>query len=145
MAATDAPVLLLGETGTGKELLAQTIYELSNVIERAMILASGDTLHVELPSGTQNAAPGPLNLKENERELILCVLQDTVWRIRGTGGAAQLLGVKPTTLEWRIGQVGNQAAEEELQYPVEYPVLWESPSLCSRSLLSCVSLCLSRC
>jgi transcriptional regulator with GAF, ATPase, and Fis domain len=121
------------------------VRELSNVIERAMILASSDTLHVELPLGTQNATLSPTNLKENERELILRVLQDTGWRIRGAEGAAQLLGVKPTTLEWRIGQVGNQAAEEELQYPVEYPVLWESPSLCSRSLLSCVSLCLSRC
>ncbi len=93
------------------------VRELSNVIERAMILASGDTLHVELPSGTQNAAPRPLNLKENERELILRVLQDTGWRIRGTGGAAQLLGVKPTTLEWRMAKLGIKRPKKNSNIP----------------------------
>jgi formate hydrogenlyase transcriptional activator len=93
------------------------VRELSNVIERAMILASGDTLHVELPTGTQNAAPGPLSLKENERELILRVLQDTGWRIRGTGGAAQLLGVKPTTLEWRMAKLGIKRPNKKLNIP----------------------------
>jgi len=93
------------------------VRELSNVIERAMILASGDTLQVELPLGTQNAASGPMSLKENERELILRVLQDTGWRIRGVGGAAQLLGVKPTTLEWRMAKLGIKRPKKTSKIP----------------------------
>lgn len=93
------------------------VRELSNVIERAMILVSGDTLHVELPLDAPKAASGPTSLKENERELILRVLQDTGWRIRGTGGAAQLLGVKPTTLEWRMAKLGIKRPKKNSNIP----------------------------
>jgi transcriptional regulator with GAF, ATPase, and Fis domain len=82
------------------------VRELSNVIERAMILASGDTLHVELPAGTPDSAMPRRTLKETEREQILRVLQDTAWRIRGAGGAAEVLGIKPTTLEARMAKLG---------------------------------------
>jgi formate hydrogenlyase transcriptional activator len=82
------------------------VRELSNVIERAMILTTGDTLHVELPSVTQGATAPRLTLKESERAHILRVLQETGWRIRGTHGAAEILGLKATTLEARMAKLG---------------------------------------
>jgi PAS domain S-box-containing protein len=82
------------------------VRELSNVIERAMILATGDALHVQLPSDPQHAAAPLMTLRETEREQILRTLQDTGWRIRGPGGAAEVLGIKPTTLEARMAKLG---------------------------------------
>jgi formate hydrogenlyase transcriptional activator len=53
--------------------------------------------------GTEAAAPAAtLALKDAEREHIIRVLELTGWRIRGTKGAAELLGMKPTTLESRM-------------------------------------------
>jgi transcriptional regulator with GAF, ATPase, and Fis domain len=45
-------------------------------------------------------------LSEGIKEHILRVLQDVGWRIRGPGGAAEILGVKPTTLEARMTKLG---------------------------------------
>jgi transcriptional regulator with GAF, ATPase, and Fis domain len=44
--------------------------------------------------------------QETEREFILAALQRAKGRIRGEGGAAQLLNMKPTTLEYRIEKLG---------------------------------------
>ncbi|MEX0793127.1 MAG: sigma 54-interacting transcriptional regulator, partial [Pirellulaceae bacterium] len=82
------------------------VRELSNVIERAMILTDDETLRVELPITKQEGASVARTLKETEREEILRVLQQTGWRIRGVGGAAQLLDIKPTTLEARMVKLG---------------------------------------
>jgi transcriptional regulator with GAF, ATPase, and Fis domain len=93
------------------------VRELSNVIERAIILASGDTLQVELPAQMQNAAAPRMTLKESEREQILGVLQRTGWRIRGVGGAAELLDIKPTTLEARMAKLGIKRPKGSLSVP----------------------------
>ena len=82
------------------------VRELSNVIERAMILTTGDTMRVELPAFTQKRVATRSTLKENERSLILQVLQETGWRVRGLEGAAEILGIKPTTLEARMSKLG---------------------------------------
>ena len=71
-----------------------------------MILTTGDTMRVELPALTQNRVTARSTLKENERSLILRVLQDTGWRVRGLQGAAEILGIKPTTLEARMSKLG---------------------------------------
>ncbi len=42
------------------------------------------------------------SLKEAEREHILSALETTQWKVSGLGGAAELLDVKPTTLEARM-------------------------------------------
>jgi PAS domain S-box-containing protein len=93
------------------ELLQQypwpgNIRELSNVVERAMILATEPTLRVELPSFAQDLLSSRKTLREAEREQILRVLQETAWRIRGPNGAANILGLKPTTLEARMARLG---------------------------------------
>jgi PAS domain S-box-containing protein len=85
------------------------IRELRNVIERAMIVSQGDVLHTELP---QHAKTSPaklaetMNLDEVQRRHIISVLESTGWRISGPRGAAALLGIKPTTLEYRITKLG---------------------------------------
>jgi len=82
------------------------VRELSNVVERAVILTNDDTLHVDLPADTQAVRTHGVTLKEQEREQILRVLLETGWRIRGAGGAAEILDIKPTTLEARMIKLG---------------------------------------
>jgi transcriptional regulator of acetoin/glycerol metabolism len=84
------------------------VRELRNVIERAMILARGPTLQLKLghPSLRPQITNTPITLDEAEREHTLKALQRSGWRIRGAKGAAELLGIKPTTLESRIKKLG---------------------------------------
>jgi transcriptional regulator with GAF, ATPase, and Fis domain len=83
------------------------IRELRNVVERAMILARGRRLNIALPvvpgDTTRN---GSDRLTDVEKGHVSRVLQETRWRIRGTGGAAERLGMRPTTLETRIAKLG---------------------------------------
>jgi formate hydrogenlyase transcriptional activator len=71
-----------------------------------MILSTGDSLLVEMPILGPGSRQSRLTLNEGMREQILRVLQDTGWRIRGAGGAAEILAVKPTTLETRMAKLG---------------------------------------
>lgn len=83
------------------------VRELRNVIERAMIVATGPKLRIQLPGGpapTPNAADK--KLEEVERDYMLRVLEHSGWRVRGAQGAAQALGLKPTTLEARMAKLG---------------------------------------
>ncbi|MDS4022832.1 MAG: sigma 54-interacting transcriptional regulator [Candidatus Competibacter sp.] len=83
------------------------VRELRNAIERAMILASGPTLRIDPPGAVSVPVSRDLaTLAEVEREHIQRVLESTHWRIRGAGGAAEILGLPPTTLESRIAKLG---------------------------------------
>jgi transcriptional regulator with GAF, ATPase, and Fis domain len=83
------------------------VRELRNVIERAMILATGDDLRIPVPATALLASgTSSLRLADVEREHIRRVLENTHWRIRGEHGAAQCLGLKPTTLESRMAKLG---------------------------------------
>ena len=90
------------------------IRELKNLIERAVILCQHDTLQVDLPetaihtgdSYHQPASATRHNLNEVEKAHILQVLDSSRWRIRGAGGAAEVLGMKPTTLESKMARLG---------------------------------------
>ena len=86
------------------------IRELRNVVERAMIVAVGRELTITLPVTPTAQLPGP-RLLDVEKEHIRAVLQSTSWRIRGRGGAAEQLGLKPTTLETRIAKLGLKRAD----------------------------------
>jgi DNA-binding NtrC family response regulator len=98
------------------------IRELRNVIERAVIFARGGVLEFDVPgSGSPvDLAPfGPPDddraepeylteseMRHRERHNLFMVLQKAGWKIKGADGAAELLGVKPTTLVSRIEKMG---------------------------------------
>lgn len=94
------------------------IRELRNVIERAVILARGGLLEFDLPKNEAQAIAQPsaaqvteptgreflteAEMRERERENLRLALEKTGWKIKGADGAAELLGVKPTTLLSRM-------------------------------------------
>jgi transcriptional regulator with GAF, ATPase, and Fis domain len=81
------------------------VRELRNVIERALIVCADPVLHVEVPQATDSAAED-LTLAAVERRHIRYVLVRTGWRVSGRDGAAEVLGLKPATLESRIAKLG---------------------------------------
>ena len=99
------------------------VRELQNSIERAVILAQGGTLHFDLPGG-EGAAPEPavppppspgdrppriLNeteRRQRDRDNLLAALHQTGWKIHGADGAAELLGLSPSTLVSRLKKMG---------------------------------------
>jgi len=82
------------------------IRELRNVIERAMILARSPRLSIALPASAPQSTSGSSKLVDIERTHIHSVLVNAEWRIRGVGGAAERLGLAPTTLETRMAKLG---------------------------------------
>ena len=83
------------------------VRELENIIERAVILATGSALELDgaLAVNREEAgstSKGRQTLKEVERQHILQNLEDTSWRIEGPGGAAVRLGLHPSTLRSRM-------------------------------------------
>jgi len=80
------------------------VRELRNVIERNLILSSGSIFRAELHE--QEDKENLRRLAEVESDYFRTVLHKTHWRIRGQGGAAELLGLKPTTLEARLKKLG---------------------------------------
>ena len=82
------------------------VRELRNVIERAVILATGPHLTVQPPKPSVRAAQTAQTLEALEIRHIRSVLETTNWRVRGRGGAAERLGLKPTTLESRMARLG---------------------------------------
>ncbi len=82
------------------------IRELRNLIERAMIESKGKALIVKLPERPSNKISSNLTIEELERKHIREVLEKTNWRIRGKNGAAEILGLKPSTLYARMKKLG---------------------------------------
>ena len=82
------------------------IRELRNAVERAMILASGPRLIVPIPTPLSVARLRSLRLVDVQKEHIRQVLETAGWRVRGSGGAAVRLGLRPTTLETRMAKLG---------------------------------------
>jgi transcriptional regulator with GAF, ATPase, and Fis domain len=99
------------------------VRELQNVLERSIILAQTGPLRFDLPSdgGTPFTPLSPqveeftlenvpilteTELRERERDNILAALNKAGWKIHGAAGAAELLGVKPTTLISRVKKLG---------------------------------------
>ena len=83
------------------------VRELRNVIERAVILATTEHLVVPMPhTAATPLPPTAMTLASLETEHIRAILDSTHWRVRGRGGAAERLGLKPTTLESRMARLG---------------------------------------
>jgi PAS domain S-box-containing protein len=81
------------------------IRELEHVIERAVILSEGPELEFVdwlSPSDKKTGMAKTVTLEEMERQHIRDVLEQTNWRVSGPRGAAEVLGLKPTTLEARM-------------------------------------------
>jgi len=72
--------------------------ELRNIVEHAMITSGGGKLHLRLPDQQSGDVSTGGSLEEVERGHVLRVLSETGWRIAGKGGAAEVLGMKRTTL-----------------------------------------------
>ena len=89
------------------------VRELRNVIERAMIVAKGPKLWIEPPGKAAATSTPGLTMEEVDREHIRHVLEMTGWRVRGKNGAAEILGVKPTTLESRMAKLGIHRPAED--------------------------------
>jgi PAS domain S-box-containing protein len=82
------------------------IRELRNVVERAMIQATSRRLTLPVPRAAATAFKRSVKLVDVERQHIRAVIESAGWRIRGAGGAADRLGLKPTTLETRMAKLG---------------------------------------
>ncbi|HYC56911.1 MAG TPA: sigma-54 dependent transcriptional regulator [Candidatus Binatia bacterium] len=90
------------------------IRELRNTVERAMIVHDGPVLTLEPPHlESATAAAEVTALEEVERRLSRSILDRTRWRVRGRSGAAELLGLKPTTLESRMLKLGIHRPSSE--------------------------------
>ena len=98
------------------------VRELRNVIERALIIADGPLLKPtvreeyppvaflssrDLPQVSASTEDSEVrSLDDLQSDHIRAVLESCGWRIRGEAGAAQRLGLKPTTLESRMAKLG---------------------------------------
>lgn len=98
------------------------VRELKNVIERAVILSRGNVLRLDLSlpatvvaddrAATAIAGQDEYGIltekamKELQKQNLLAALKQTNWRVSGKEGAAELLGVRPTTLTDRIKSFG---------------------------------------
>ena len=83
------------------------IRELENIIERAMILSKSNTLKVEKLKSPDQASNEKLQtLADHERDYIMQVLDQTLWRINGPKGAAHILDMHPETLRSRMRKLG---------------------------------------
>jgi PAS domain S-box-containing protein len=96
------------------------VRELKNVIERAVILSRGNVLRLEasLPEAATNGSQPVTDtaaaaeflteqeMREFQKNNTIAALKQANWRVSGPGGAADLLGIKPTTLADRIRTLG---------------------------------------
>jgi transcriptional regulator with GAF, ATPase, and Fis domain len=85
------------------------IRELENVIQRAIILSSDGAISmndISLSAAKPATASAGTTLEEIERNHIQRMLSTTLWRIEGRRGAAELLGLKPSTLRSRLRKLG---------------------------------------
>jgi transcriptional regulator with GAF, ATPase, and Fis domain len=96
------------------------VREMQNVIERAVITSRSGKLSFSLTQGNSRRekaerrrptdAETPVlteeEMKQRDRENIVNALNQSGWKITGVGGAAEMLGMKPTTLHSKIKKLG---------------------------------------
>ena len=108
--------------------------ELKNVIERAVILSKGKVLRLDLsapqfardpltlpeqnvmheplpPAASQTAVRTEAEMRALARANTVAALEAADWRVSGKGGAAELLGLRPTTLADRIRAMNIERGE----------------------------------
>ncbi len=82
------------------------IRELRNLVERAMILSNGSVLVIDVPDSAAASISPTMSFEDMERMHIISVMERTGWRVRGKGGAAEILMLKPTTLDSKMKKLG---------------------------------------
>jgi formate hydrogenlyase transcriptional activator len=86
------------------------IRELENFIERSVILSEGDRLTPPLAELREEVSRQPidsdLTLRDREREHIIEILRQTRGALSGPSGAAARLGLKRTTLQYKMQRLG---------------------------------------
>lgn len=90
------------------------VRELEHVMERSAIMATDYTIReIFLPDGNRKAMANPAmqefktkSLEDSERDHIRAVLTKCGGKVKGAGGAAELLGVPPTTLHSKMKKLG---------------------------------------
>jgi DNA-binding NtrC family response regulator len=100
------------------------VRELQNLVERAVIVWQGGSIRFQIDGPPRQdtvapvadtAAASPMltrdALKRLERESIVSALEQTNGKVSGPGGAAELLGLRPTTLASRIIALGLKQAK----------------------------------
>ncbi|PQO46869.1 sigma 54-interacting transcriptional regulator [Blastopirellula marina] len=101
------------------------VRELQHVMERAVITSTGSRLNIDLPDNAEKSAAAQeseleppsivrtdAEIRQVERENILAALRAASGKVSGPGGAAELLGVKPTTLASRLKKL-------EIEFPAK--------------------------
>jgi formate hydrogenlyase transcriptional activator len=96
------------------------IRELQNFIERSVILTSGSALQSPLeslknPTGVESV--GATTLEDVERDHICKILEETRWVVAGPNGAAARLGIKRSTLYFRMQKLGISRAHKDSVSP----------------------------
>ncbi len=89
------------------------IRELENVIQNAIIISEKSALKIETPGSISSDVRGRKKLEDIERDHIIQVLESTNWRLGGKGGAAELLGLKRTTLYAKMKKYGINRQESK--------------------------------
>ena len=92
------------------------IRELQNFIERSVILSPGSILRPPLSSlnaGATTDSQEAITLEEAERDHILKTLEHTRWVVAGPNGAAARLGIKRSTLYFRMQKLGISRSNRE--------------------------------
>jgi formate hydrogenlyase transcriptional activator len=91
------------------------IRELQNVVERAVVLTQGEIVEsdaIMVVTGSRkrdvSKSSDALTLADAERSAIVAALEAAHWRVSGRGGAADRLGLKPTTLHAKMKKLGIQ-------------------------------------
>ena len=90
------------------------VRELRNLIEHAMILSRGKILEIHVPKHGASQTDATGNLENMERMHIAAVLEKSGWRIAGQGGAAEILGLKRTTLQAKLKKLGIERSNRVL-------------------------------
>jgi PAS domain S-box-containing protein len=88
------------------------IRELQNIVERSVILSSGDTFWIDKawlasvhPPRQESAGPLPVTLQNQEKEIIEAALAESKGKVAGPEGAAAKLGIPRSTLDSKIKQL----------------------------------------
>lgn len=92
------------------------IRELQNFVERSVILSSGNVLQApfaSLKASTTTQAPEAVTLEEAERNHIRKILEETGWVVSGPNGAAARLGIKRSTLYFRMQKLGISRSKKD--------------------------------